>query len=320
VRVAFAYYPLNIRWNHGSAVLSGLCKAAGIDAEIVPLYEGFTGEGFDRVCVSYVTVHDYLAAQNIVAGITVPKFAGGIYARKGADIQGFDRVCRGEGARLVDFLLNGDTAVFDSALIDYDIDALPDYSGVTGFEFGRGLPFLNGLKLIPYSHSRGCPYHCSFCETKNMPQVVRVKNNIAADLEYLKDRFSPDLFYFTDETLPYYLPSWRRQLAGNTTPFLSFLRADINPSDLDFLIKNGLHTCAIGIESGNEAYRNEVLNKGVTDEQIFRTVNRLDQYGINRIMLYMRNTPGETDEMRDNTFDMIDRLGGYPMIFEYEVL
>ena len=320
MKVAFTYFPLAINWNHGAAVLSQLCKNAVIETELFPLYPGFTGEGFDYVCVSFVTVHDYRAAQDICRGITVPKGAGGVYARKGGIIEGFNNVCRGEGERIVDFFLEGDTSVFDNVLLDTDINPLPDYTGVTGYEFGRGIPFLAGKKLIPYSHSRGCPHHCSFCEVKNLPQAVRVKTNIRADLSELSKRYHPDLWYFTDETLPYYTKEWREQLRGNSIPFLSFIRADINPAHLIMLIANGLHTCAMGIESGDEQYRNTILNKGVTDRQIYRTVEMLDRYGVNRIMLYMRHTPGETDAHRDKTFEMVDRLGGYPMIFEYERL
>ena len=320
MRVAFAYHPWNIRWNHGSAVLSALCQDAGIETEIIPLHPGFTGEGFDWVVCSFVTIHDYQAAIPYLPSIVAPKLAGGIYARKGGDIQGFTHVCRGEGAKLVDFFLTGDTAVFDTPQIDADISGFPDYAGVQGNEFGRGMPFFVGKKMIPYSHSRGCPHKCSFCETKNFPQVVRVKKNIRDDLLRLEAMYKPDLFYFTDETLPYYRAEWREQVWTNHTPFLSFLRADIEPAQLDFLIAIGLHSCAIGIESGDETYRNAVLNKNVMDRQIERTIAKLDKNGINRIMLYMRNTPGETDEMKDKTFSAIERWGGYPMLFEYEVL
>lgn len=300
--------------------MSAHCRKAGIGTEIIPLHDGFTGEGFDFVCCSFVTVHDYKAALPYLEKIVVPKLAGGVYARKGAQIDGFDYVCRGEGQRIVDFFLHGDTAVFESALVDDDMDILPDYSGVTGYEFGRGVPFLMGKKMIPYSHSRGCPYKCSFCEMRNLPQTVRIKKSIRQDLEYLRKAYHPELFYFTDETLPYYSKEWRDQFDGNTTPFLSFIRADIEPEHLDFLIKNGLHSCAIGVESGDEEYRNAVLNKGVTNKQIFRTVEALDRAGVERIMLFMRNTPGENILQAMETFDMAEKLGGYTMIFDYEVL
>jgi len=319
MRIAFTYYPLYIRWNHGAAVLSALCKEAGIETEIIPLEEGFTGRGFDYVCCSFVTVHDYERSIPIMARIKVPKIAGGVYARKGGKIDGFDYVCRGEGEKLVDFFLSGSTEVFDRQLLDDNINILPDYSGLTGHEFGRGVPFLAGKKMIPYSHSRGCPYRCSFCEVRNLPQKVRVKTSIRDDLEILK-RQSPDMFYFTDETLPYYMRTWRDQFQDNDVPFLSFLRADVQPDHLSFLIDHGLSACAIGVESGDEEYRNNILKKGVKDAQIYRTVDRLDKAGVDRIMLFMRNTPGETDAMKEKTFEMVEALGGYPMIFEYEVL
>lgn len=320
MRVAFAYYPLNIRWNHGCAVLAAHCRSAGIEADVVPLAPGFTGDGYDFVCVSFVTVHDYRAAQKIVDGITAFKLAGGVYARKGGTIEGFDLICRGEGAKIVDFFKHGDTSVFDKRLLDANINILPDYSGVTGYEFGRGVPFLEGYKMIPYGHSRGCPYRCSFCETKNLPKAVRIKTSTREDLQYLARVHDPDMFYFMDETLPYYNVAWREMFNGNRVPFLSFIRADIQQDQLQFLVNNGMIACALGIESGDEQYRNAVLCKGVSDEQIYRTVDMLDRHHVDRIMLYMRNTPGETQEMQHKTFDMVEQLGGHAMIFEYEVL
>lgn len=320
MRIALAYYPLHINWNHGCAVLSSFMQRSGIDADIVQLCEGFTGAGYDAVCVNFVTVHDYKAARKICEGIAVPKYAGGVYARKGGQVVGFGKVCRGEGEKLPDFFMYGDESVFDRQLVDDDIDIFPDLSGVTGYEFGRGVPFLEGYKLIPYSNSRGCPYKCSFCEVKNLPRRVRIKTSIRRDLDRLRKEHDPDMFYFTDETLPYYNERWRNQFEGNHTPFLSFIRADIEKDHLQFLVDNGLIACAIGVESGDEEYRNSVLNKGVSDKQIFETIEMLDKHCVDRIMLYMRNSPGETDEMKIKTLDMVEALGGYAMIHEYEVL
>ncbi len=319
MRIAFTWHPFNVNWNHGAAVLSAICNQSGIETELVPLHEGFTGIGFDWVCCSFVTVHDYLASVSIVSKIEVPKIAGGVYARKGGRIEGFDHVCRGEGSTLVDFFLHGDTTVFDKPMLDTDINIMPDYSSVTGYEFGRGLPWLEGRKLVPYSHSRGCPYQCSFCEVRNLDQRIRIKTNIKQDLRQL-GHYNPDLFYFTDELLPYYNRGWREQMEGNQVPFLCFIRGDIQPSHLDFLIDNGAASVVMGVESGDEQYRNNQLNKRLTDKQLYRTVKQLDKRGVHRLTLFMRNTPGETNEMRDATYDMVETLGGDSIIFEYEAL
>ena len=144
--------------------------------------------------------------------------------------------------------------------------------------------------------------------------------SVRRDLGRLRQEHDPDMFYFTDETLPYYSERWRDQFEGNHTPFLSFIRADIEKDHLQFLVDNGLIACAIGVESGDEEYRNSVLNKGVSDKQIFETVEMLDKHCVDRIMLYMRNSPGETEEMKIKTLDMVEELGGHAMIHEYEVL
>lgn len=325
MRVAFTYFPLFVNWNHGSAVLSAHCNAAGIDTMIVPMGLRWRQQldefKPDWVCFSFVTVHDYMMARPFIESAPWPKLAGGVYARKGGEILGgFDHVCRGEGERLPRFLLDGDRSLFEDQLFDENIDIMPDYSGVTGGEFHRNQPFLAGKKIVPYSHSRGCPYRCAFCEVRNLPIRVRVKSSVRADLDVLANRFDPDLFYFTDELLPYYMRGWRRQFSGNRHRFICMIRADIRPEWLHFLIDNGLYGCAFGIESGDERFRNESLRKGVTDSQIFDTVAILNEMGIHYVPFYIDGAPGETEAARAMTSKMRDMVGGLPMTYVYEEL
>ena len=281
----------------------------------------------DYVCVSIVTKYDYHEAVTVSKYIKERGFkiiVGGVYPRGGAEMDGvFDYVCRGEAEQgLVNFLKNRDISVFKIPERCKDISTLPlpDYSGITGYEFDRGFPFLLGKKIIPYSSSRGCPYQCNFCEIQKQPKGVRIKNTIRKDLLYIKKIFNPELIQFIDELIPYYSDRWCEQLVGNKTPFMASIRADISEEKLTFLIKNGLYSCAFGIESGDERYRNEILKKNLNDSDIYRTVSILNKFKIFYIPFYIENTPKESKQIKKKTKSMIDRIGGYWVLFEYENL
>lgn len=325
MKIAFTYYPAFVRYNHGVALLSSICKAAGLEVKIIPMDDNFFDliNNFkpDYVGASFVTVHDYKLSIPYIKRCEVPVLAGGVYLRKGGmvDVNLFKHVCRGEAENIAGFFIDGNTSVFDEVQQCADISVLPDYSGVTGYEFHRDMWFLKDKKIIPYSHSRGCPYKCTFCECRNLPKGIRIKETVKQDLMYLKETYNPELFFFLDELLPYYNYLWQYQFDGNDTRFFSYIRADITESDLKFLIDNGLYACAFGIESGCEEYRNKVLKKGVMDFEIDRTVNILNKNGIHYVSFFMTGTPGETAEIVKKTSDMASNIGNN-IFWEYEDL
>lgn len=328
-KIIFSYYPLIVRWNHGVHLLVSICRERGIQVYILPLdnlaYFNMKIKEInpDFISFSFVCAEDYYSSIPYVEDakkLGCQILAGGVYARKGAFIDSrlFDFICRGEGELLPDFILNGDTKIFDSPYYHKDINnlPLPDYNIKNTF-IERNYPPLVGMNIIPYSSSRGCPYQCSFCEVQFQPKSIRIKTSIKEDMEYLYERFIPDLFYFTDELLPYYDMRWRAQMTGNRHKFYCYIRADISEEHLLFLINNGLYACAFGIESGDEKYRNEILNKNLYDKDIYRTVEILNKYKIHYAPFYMIDSPKETDEIKSKTMRMFQTLGGYPSIFKY---
>lgn len=324
MRIVLAYLPLKVRYNHGVSVLSAICREHGINTYIVPIEHDFDEKlsfiNPEWVCFSFVCEHDYYEVLPTVER-TKKRYkvmAGGVYIRKGAWVKPglFDRVCRGEGERLPEFFLDGDESVFDGHL-QADIDILPDYSQVSGFEFGRDMPFLQGVKIIPYSSSRGCPYKCNFCEVRFQPKEIRIKTTVKQDLDLLYEKMTPDLFLFLDELLPYYSEDWRRQMDGNKYSFQCYIRADIEPDHLQFLIDNGMKVCAFGVES-TEEHRNKILGKGLTDQELFRTVEILNANRIKYVPFYMSGAPFETDEIVAGRDELIQMVGGFPIVWQHE--
>jgi len=274
---------------------------------------------------SFTTVHEYRQSIPYIYEARETKstlLAGGVYLRAGgAVIDGlFDFVCRGEGEAIPNFLLAGDSTIFDVPQREENIDLLPDYCCVTGFEFDRGIPFFANKKIIPYSSSRGCPYKCHFCLAKGQIGQVRIKTTIKDDLHGLYERFTPDLFYIMDELPPYYDKRWRSQIDGNKYPFCCYIRCDIKEEHLMFLINNGMKYCVFGVETGDEEHRINLLGKTITDTQILNTVKILRDNNIQYVAFYMTGTPGETNITRAKTVYMREKVGGFSIAWQYEEL
>ncbi len=123
-----------------------------------------------------------------------------------------------------------------------------------------------------------------------------------------------------DALPPYYDEKWRESWGDMKHPFVSYIRADIKENELRWLYGRGLAGCFFGVESGNEEYRNKVLNKNLLDKDILRTVSVLNEMGVPFMAAYMRGTPDDTWELQGETAKFMEDLGGYPVVYHYEEL
>lgn len=329
--ILFCFYPLSVRYNHGIALLSRLCKDRGIHVGLCVLEcsdsfkDAVTSINWDYIGFSTVTKHDFKkcfpfidAAKRLGKKVIL----GGTYA---PDIDPFIPipVCRGDGENLPDFILHGDAELFMERQVCSNINSLPlpDYDLFSAYPFKRGIGVIeDGKAMLPYFSSRGCPYRCSFCLVSVHPQPLRIRTRVKDDLEWLVKRYHPDMLFLGDCLAPYYSTAWKASWEDFKHPFFAYIRADIEADNLEWMIDHGMMACAFGIESGDEKYRNEVLKKGLTDEQIYRTVDALKRHGITYVPYYMIGTIGETYDQKAKTFAMKERIGGHPIIWEYEHL
>ncbi len=329
MKVLFAFYPLYVKYNHGIALLSALCKERGIDTALCVLEDlsQFTGAARDADWLGFscVTEHDYkksLPFMQIARQMGKKILLGGVYARRAnLDFPGV-KVCLNEGETLPDFLLHGDERLFREMYIHENLNKLPlpDYELFKNIPFERGIPFLQGKKVLPYFSSRGCPYKCRFCEASGQAGTCRYRTKVKEDLSYLEREYAPDLFFIGDELLPYYYPLWRQSWSDYNHPFVAYIRADIHPDRLYWLAERGMTGCAFGVESGDEEYRNKVLGKSLSDADIFRTVGLLNQLNIQYATFFMTDMPSETFTLKAKTAKMARELGGFPFIWKYEEL
>ncbi len=331
--VLLVYYPLKVRYNHGIFLLSAILERMGIKCFILQLGDLIDIEKVikdtkaDFVGFGLVTGQEYnycLPFMKEAKEMSIPVMVGGVYVRRGSyiDPTTVDYVCRGEGEILGDFILNGKTDVFDRPYLHEDLSnlPLPNYNHLTGLEFDRDIPFLKGIRILPYHSSRGCPYQCSFCEVRFQPKKIRIKTTIKKDLSYLKINYNPTLVHIMDELIPYYNDDWCSQIEDTGINFMAYIRADISQEKLEFLIRNGLKVAIFGVENGDEKYRNEVLKKDLYDKDIYRTIAILKANNIPYVPFYMIGGPYETEEIKGKTVGMARGLGGFPVVWQYEDL
>jgi radical SAM superfamily enzyme YgiQ (UPF0313 family) len=331
VKELFCFYPFNVKWNHGVALLSALCKQQGIKTEMfmldyLPAFERRLKEWTEKeICFSIVTQKDWKLSLPFMemahrAGKKV--LVGGTFMGLKPNVPEFiAHVCYGEAENLPTYFLEGNTSIFDSKLAWTDLNnlPLPDYSLFEKVPFDRRIPELAGIYYLPYVSSRGCPAPCTFCQVRFQPPF-RVRTKVKEDLSEIIGRYHPELIYMPDAILPYFVPAWKASWENLRVPFVGYIRADIKPDDLEWLIDRGLKGCGFGIESGDERFRNESLKKELTDEQLWRTVDTLKRHGIWNYTFFMTGLPGESFIHKTKTAQMAEKFEKHTFVWQYEEL
>ena len=240
----------------------------------------------------------------------------------------FDAVCVGEGeypmAELLDALAAGGDwrgianlcwrddggEVHRNAPRPFveDLDALPF--------FDRDL-FADYVDLARYPHvivtTRGCPFRCTYCCNHAFRELTpgrylraRSVDNIIAEIEQLRLRW-PDLkhLYIEDETVGIDRRLWAELLPALKRTGLTFgtnYRIGVRKPDfIDELREASFIRLNIGIESGNEWLRTNVLKRTYTNEQILDTYRRAHQLGMDTKAYNLIALPHETPEMFEDT-------------------
>jgi radical SAM superfamily enzyme YgiQ (UPF0313 family) len=185
-----------------------------------------------------------------------------------------------------------------------DLDSLPfpdrtyyDRYPITARETSKN--FISG---------RGCAFKCNFCANHTLQELYRGKGryvrfrsqeNVIAEIKQVKSRypvrfvgFSDDILIINKKWLFPFLELYRREIG---LPFLSTVRANLVDEEIVSALKAaGCISCVFGIESGVEKIRNEVLAKGVKDEEIYEAARLFKKYRIRFGTYNMVGLPGET--------------------------
>ncbi len=254
------------------------------------------------------------------------------------DIPSVDMVCLGEGeealVELVDRMSKGgdfsDVRNFwikrdgeiiknDIRPLHGDINALP-FMDIDIYHLNER--FEHSDITLHIMAGRGCPYQCTYCCNpavvrfyKGKGRVVRTRtiDKVIEELKYHLKKY-PRISYvgFQDETFTLN-KKWVLEFCevyGEEVglPFSAMVRADtLDDEVFKAMADAGCDLVRVGVESGSEWLRSNVLKRHMTNEQIINAFDMAEKYGVRTGAFAMMGMPYETPEMVEETIALLRR-------------
>lgn len=278
------------------------------------------------------------------AGINTPLIAGGYditFLPQILAYSGLDIICRGEGenplAELCDCIdARGDYTNIPNLWVkkgnniyknkmrawEMNLDELPFDDRDLYFDYD------SYFKIIPFTQvlvGRGCPYLCTYCFNHGYKKIyeaegsrgyclLRSVDNIIEELLILKNKYQARYIFFNDSTLTYnkrwllhFLEEYRKKIK---IPFsINSVMTEID-EEVGRALRDSQYCILVrfGMETGNEKYRMEILNKRITNQRLLEGTNILKKYNIRYSMAMMFGLPGETLDLAWETIKMAKKL------------
>jgi len=167
--------------------------------------------------------------------------------------------------------------------------------------------------------SRGCKGNCIYCQPvmrKLFGAKMRKRSvsNVIKEIIYLKENFSFNTLYFTDDELLYNGKEWIQDLCRTIIDkklnlrWCCQARVDQIDEDLIKIMKeSGCFAIGLGVESGsNEILR--ILRKGYKAEQVDKAFEICRRNKMITTCNFMIGTPGETKETLGESIDLLRRI------------
>jgi len=253
-----------------------------------------------------------------------------------------DYICRGEGEQalveLVRALENNHDAIKQTSNIwsknsdsityktevrpfieDLDMKPFPDFGIYAKYRH----IFTYSKDMYPVMTGRGCPHNCSYCFNQTYKELYRNKGKylrkktperIIAELLWAKQTYGIRKINFVDDSF-FLFPKWLRELSALykekiNLPFIINVEPTEVKEDLVQTVKEmGCICIRMGLESGNDHLRQNVLNKKVTTEQIKTAAGHIKRHGIKLATYNILGLPGETLDNAIETYKLNKEIG-----------
>jgi len=192
--------------------------------------------------------------------------------------------------------------------VDLDVELFPEwrlYRPMSGELY----------RTFPVETIRGCPYRCGFCNTPSQHDLYREAGHnffrkkrmdrVREEMAYYM-RYSPQYMYFWADT---FLAMSTRELdefcevyEEFRLPFWIQTRPEtITRERLQKLKRVGLHRMSVGIEQGNEKFRQDVLVRPYSNAEAIEALKIPVELGIPFSTFNMVGLPDETPELHWDT-------------------
>jgi len=242
--------------------------------------------------------------------------------------EGVDGICRGEGegalVELADVLSAGgrtavlglqnwsfcrDGGVLANPVRPYieELDSLPFPDCALVYERE---PVAARQKIKYFLTGRGCPYNCTYCFNHALGELYRGKgarfrrhsvDYVMEHVRWVRDRYPLEFVVFVDDTfvlsekwLAEFADKYPRQIG---LPFFCTTRPDlVTPDQVRLLKATGCHSVSMGVESGNDRIRNDLLKRNLSKGQILEAARLIRDGGLQLTVNNMIGLPTTTLE------------------------
>jgi radical SAM superfamily enzyme YgiQ (UPF0313 family) len=327
-KVVFADIYPQLQDLHGVYALSSALRRAGAETRYLAdrnqarLARRVAAARPDLVCYSTMSgeMPDYVAFDRRLreswSGVSLIGGPGPTYSAqmlRGTTIQAY---CVGEGEHaIVDFLRSGfrpsrnivscggEDAGPYHPLVNLDDLPFPDREIVYREDSLR-----RGMSSKQFSSGRGCPYRCSYCYNHAFRRkfggcgpVIRKKSvaYLLDEIDEVRGRYPLRLVAFNEDTFILdrrWFFTFAEAYPGRIgLPYTCNIRANLVDEEVVRALKeSGCAGVNWSIESGDERIRNEVLKRGMSEEQILRTGELLNRHRLPHRVGNVIGIPGES--------------------------
>jgi anaerobic magnesium-protoporphyrin IX monomethyl ester cyclase len=209
-----------------------------------------------------------------------------------------------------------------------DLDSLP----VPDIEFLRKYKAYHRFTTYEIMTSRGCPYNCPYCINHFYRRLFAGKgkyvrrrsvDEVIDELKQAKSKLHPKTIFFVDEIftldknwLAAFAPKYIQHIA---LPFEILTRIDDIDKETVVLLKEmGFAVARVGIETGNERLRFQLLKRKISNREI---VEKMALLRANHLKTFGYNMLGLPDETIENAFETLELNAKckitYPMTFMF---
>lgn len=235
---------------------------------------------------------------------------------EGAVLDLVDRIVKGEDINDIKNLWiknEGDIIKNPTRPFIQDLDSIPfgdreifDYQSVIDSDYDRAV----------FMMSRGCPFNCTYCGSPAMGKLqegryvrFRSVDNGIEEIKQVLSRYKAKSLFFADDVFTIdrnYVEEFSKKYKKEIgIPFEVTTRVESSSLDMFKALKDaGCWRVAIGIESGNEWFREKYLNRRMKNEQIIKAFQDAKQAGFVTKSYNIVGFPFETEGLFRDTIDI----------------